>query len=499
MSFAKIEQHIANAKPFESKFARRRMSALVLTSLAAFLAMCFLWSLSIKGFTSRGDLVVNGSKNVDANDMLQELVANEMSEDNLSRHILVATEKAGLGNDDLINRRFEKIRDAFSFKIYKNKNAPEYQLKAGFKGRGSKSERVLVKSILHRIAQKLDGSIGAIGSEAIEEQFVIIQDGIEKMSASRHAQLEDAAVGLQHLDADLSVVFEEVTAIRSLPDPDPVAETQPEAASIDPTALSMMKSLATQLEDLIVQRDQMRANDTISIEQINAVDNDIREVRGEIEDLEDSYPNIYAQQQTIPTMNVSYARDGAVDQSLRSIESLNTDTVREKISSVQESIRTDAVKQREQVATLRVMSNERKGQGYTVRAISDVKNIPTSGVPTLAHLLVFGLGALTLGSVVAMKFKPELVDRGFGSVDEAEQTLGLPIVGKLPASANLMNDQESGSFNFANGVVSFCEVALFAAFLVVIFLCLVSSGIREAFFDNPLHGLAQIAWMFLGR
>ena len=167
MSFAKIEQHIANAKPFESKFARRRMSALVLTSLAAFLAMCFLWSLSIKGFTSRGDLVVSGSKNVDANDVLQKLVANEIAEENLSRHILVATEQAGAANDDLINRRFEKIREALSFKIFKNKNAPEYQLKAGFKGRGTKSERTLVKSILHQIAHKLDGSSGAIGGEEL--------------------------------------------------------------------------------------------------------------------------------------------------------------------------------------------------------------------------------------------------------------------------------------------------------------------------------------------
>lgn len=499
MSFAKIEQIIANAKPFEAKFTRRRMSALILTSLAAFLSACFLWSLSIKGFTSHADMIVNCSKNANAEQVLQRMVHEELTEENLSRHILVASEKAGIENDDVINRRFDSIIKAFRFNIYKNKNQPEYQLKAGFKGRGSKGEQVLVKSILHRIAQKLDNSGGAIDNIGeIEDQYARIQNEIEKMSASRHAQLEDATAQLQHLDVDLSVVYEEVTAIRSLPDP--VAQTQEApSTSIDPTALSMMKSLAQQLEDLLDERDRMQANDTVTIDHMNAVDNDIREVRGEIEDLEDNYPEMYTQTQRVPTMNVSHARDGAIDQALRSIESLNTDSVREKISTVQQTIRTDAVAQREQVATLRTLTNDSIGESYSVRDISEVKNRPTEGIPSLAHLLMFGFGSLALGSVVALNFRPELVDRGFESVDEAEQTLGLPVVGKLPAATNLLDTDGRTKTSIANRVVSFCEIALFAAFLVVIFLCFISPSIREAFFVNPLHGLAQIAWMFMGR
>ena len=499
MSFAKIEQNIANAKPFESKFTRRRMSALILTSLAAFLTMCFLWSLSIKGFTSHGDMIVSGSKNANLEQVLQNMVHEELKEENLSRHILVASEKAGIENDDVINRRFESIVKAFRFNIYKNKNLPEYQLKAGFQGRGSQGEQVLVKSILHRIAQKLDSSNGGINNiGAIENQYARIQDGIEKTSASRHAQLEDATNQLQHLDADLSVVYEEVTAIRSLPEP--TLQTQQVLSdSIDPTVLSMMKSLAQQLEELLEERTQMQVNDSVTIEQLNAVDNDIREVRGEIEDLEDSYPDMYVQKQVVPSMNVSHARNGAIDQALHSIESLNTDSVRQQLSAVQQTIRSDAVNRREQVATLRSLTNESVGQNYSVRDISEVRNRPTDGVPSLAHLLLFGLGALTIGSVVAMNYRPELVDRGFESVGEAEETLGVPVVGELSAATSLLEGGQRETTSIANRVVSFSEIGLFAAFLVVIFLCFISPNIRGAFFENPLHGLAQIAWMFMGR
>ena len=131
-----------------------------------------------------------------------------------------------------------------------------------------------------------------------------------------------------------------------------------------------MKSLAEQLESLLAERDSLSTDETASVGQINAVENDIREVRGEIEDLEARYPEALVRKQTIPTLNVSHAKDGAIDQALRSIESLDTHTVRTKIVDVQTAIRSDAVQQREDVATLRMLTGKNVGANYTVREVS---------------------------------------------------------------------------------------------------------------------------------
>ena len=497
MPFAKIENLIGGAKPFEAKFMRRKISAMLLTAFAAFLTMCFVWAFYNSGFRSHGEVVINCSKDAPAPELLQRLVSEEMEDENLSRHILVASEKAGIENDDVINRRFPKIRESFEFKISKHNTLPEYQLSAGFDGHGSAGERVLLKSIMHRIASKIEGETqGNVGPE-INQQYTRIQGNIETMAASRHAELEDANQNLQHLDADLSVVFEEVASIRSLPDP--VAEVEPPAEfAVDPTALSLMKSLAEQLESLLAERDSLSTDETASVGQINAVENDIREVRGEIEDLEARYPEALVRKQTIPTLNVSHAKDGAIDQALRSIESLDTHTVRTKIVDVQTAIRSDAVQQREDVATLRMLTGKNVGASYTVREVSAVKHSPKN-TPTGGHLLLFSLASLAIGSVVSTYFRPEMLDQGFDSAEHAGATLGVPVVGQISAPGNPFEVDEGKSTNLANRVVWFSEVLLFAFLLVVIFLCFANNGIREAFFENPLHGVARIAWMFLGR
>jgi len=497
MPFAKIENLIGGAKPFEAKFLRRKISAMLLTAFAAFLAMCVLWAFSNSGFRSHGEVVINCSKDAPAQKVLQQLVSEEMADDNLSRHILVASEKAGIENDDVINRRFPEIREAFEFKISKHNTLPEYQLSAEFDGHGSDGERVLLKSIMHRIAQKIEDQSQEMSAPEVDQQYTLIQGNIEKMAASRHAELEDANQNLQHLDADLSVVFEEVASIRSLPDP--VAEAEPQAEfDVDPTALSLMKSLAEQLESLLAERDLLSTNESSSISQMNAVENDIREVRGEIEDLEASYPDALVRKQSIPALKVSHAKDGAIDQALRSIESLDTHTVRTKIDDVQTAIRSDAVQQREDVATLRMLTGMSGVSSYTVREVSPVKHSPKN-IPTGGPLLLFGLAALAIGSVVSTYFRPEMLDQGFESAEHAGATLGIPVVGQISAPGNPFEITKTNSPNLANRVVWFSEILLFAFLLVVIFLCFTNNGIRQAFFENPLHGVARIAWMFLGR
>lgn len=497
MPFAKIENLIGGAKPFETKFLRRKISAMVLTAVAAFLTMCIVWAFYNSGFHSHGEMVINCSKEAPAHEVLQRLVSEEMEDENLSRHILVVSEKAGIENDDVINRRFPKIRDAFEFKISKHNTLPEYQLAGAFDGHGSEGERLLLKSIMHRIGKKIEGETQSIAGPEVDQQYTRIQGNIERMAASRHAELEDATQNLQHLDADLSVVFEEVSSIRSLPDP--VAEVeQPSEYEVDPTALALMKSLAEQLESLLAERDLLNTSESSSVSRINAVENDIREVRGEIEDLEASYPEALVKKQNIPTMNVSHVKDGAIDQALRSIESLDTHTVRTKIGDVQTAIRSDAVQQREDVATLRLLTDKNIAASYTVREVSPVKHSPKN-TPSGGHLLLFGLASLALGSVVSTYFRPEMLDQGFDSAEQAGALLGVPVVGQISAPGNPFEVNESRTTNLANRIVSFSEILLFAFLLVVIFLCFANNGIRQAFFENPLHGVARIAWMFFGR
>jgi hypothetical protein len=435
MSNAQLENLISQNKPYQAFFMRRKLNAFILSTLAAFVLMCLAWTASIKGFDSLACILIDCNGETEPEHVLQQLVSEEMSDESLAQHILIASEKAGIQNDDILNRQFDRIREAFDFQIRKRKGAPEYQLSAQFSGNGSEGEQLLLKSVVSSLTQKLESARPINeNSELVDQQYQKIQRNIEQFAGNRQSQLEATDQSVQHLDADLSLVHQQVENLRSLPSMQSDAQTR-----IDGTSGS------------------------------------------------------------VSIINVSHLRDTAIDGTLDSIVALDTDTIHTQLGEINHSIRSDAIQQREDIATLRVLSENVSNDGFDIRSVSSIRNVPDGGVPSNAQLMLIGFIAVALGSVVATYYRPESMDRGFESTESAESVLGTPVIAKIPGHGNPANRRAKPSLEISNRIVQWSEIALFTVALVVIFICFMNPNIRETFFENPFHGLAKVAWLFFAK
>ena len=435
MSNAQLGNLISQNKPYQAFFMRRKLNAFVLSSLAAFILMCLAWTFSVQGFDSLACIIIDGNGETDPEHVLQRFVSEEMSNESLAQHILIAGDKAGIQNDDILNRRFDDIRQAFDFQIRKRKGAPEYQLSVQFSGNGSEGEQMVLKSVVSSITQKAKSAPPMNeNTELVDQQYQKIQRNIELFAANRQAQLEQTDQLVQHLDADLSLVYQQVEQLRSLP--------------------SMQSDAQTRIDG---------PSGSVSI------------------------------------INVSHLRDTAIDGTLDSIVALDTDTIHSNIGEINHSIRSDAIQQREDIATLRVLSDNVADDRFDIRSVSDVRNIPNGGVPSNAQLMLIGFIAVALGSVVTTYFRPELLDRGFESTESAENVLGTPVIAKILSNGKQGDNHAQRPLAISNHIVQWSEIALFTVALVLIFICFLYPNIRETFFENPFHGLTKVAWLFFAK
>ena len=134
---------------------------------------------------------------------------------------------------------------------------------------------------------------------------------------------------------------------------------------------------------------------------------------------------------------------------------------------------------------------------FSVRKVSAQLPTPVNGSPKLPHIILLSAISGFLATVVTIAFRP-LESRGFENIASVVQKLGVPVVATLgDASEDVSNyGSSSGQAPWANRIVSFAELILFALTIVAISFCVLNPEIRAAFADNLFHGFARIAWMF---
>ena len=135
--------------------------------------------------------------------------------------------------------------------------------------------------------------------------------------------------------------------------------------------------------------------------------------------------------------------------------------------------------------------------GNSLLAIGDVSKVATQAdgaQPGLIAIVIALITSLGLAGVVAWHLDP-FADRGFQSVTEIEDTLGVPVVAQMKSADNSPSET---SFGWANRVTEVTATLLFAILVAVIGFSLIDSTIRTSFIQSPYEGLTRIVQIFMG-
>ena len=135
------------------------------------------------------------------------------------------------------------------------------------------------------------------------------------------------------------------------------------------------------------------------------------------------------------------------------------------------------------------------GAIFSVREVRSKSMEPIGCNPKWPSLILLGIFSGLLGVAVAFNFHP-FEEKGFQNVSSIASHLGIPVAATLNSELSTEESDTPEVSPWANTVVSYAELFLFAITIVVLGFCLINSEIREAFTDNLFHGFSRIFWMF---
>ena len=226
---------------------------------------------------------------------------------------------------------------------------------------------------------------------------------------------------------------------------------------------------ASSSEDLVAQSAELTAKAYSMIDNLNAVSN--------------ANPNMDNTSST-SFMNVSHSRQTA-DSTVATAES--AEKLRETVG---------------QLSTLVQDANQRAassgGVAFSIREVQAKPMTPIGAVPSFPNMVMLATLAGMLGTIVTVAYRP-FDDRGFENVDSISSKLGVPVLATIPKQyPGGSHPSENNETPFANRLVGYAELALFAITIVVIGFCILNPNIRQAFAENLYHGFARIFWIFRG-
>ena len=135
------------------------------------------------------------------------------------------------------------------------------------------------------------------------------------------------------------------------------------------------------------------------------------------------------------------------------------------------------------------------GSTFSVREVRSLAMKPIGCNPKLPHIIMLGLLSLMVGTAVAYNFRP-LDSKGFESEYSIPSKLGIPVAARLNSRLSAKTNDEEELQHWANALVGYAELFLFATTIIVLGFCLINEEVRNAFTDNLFHGFSRIFWMF---
>ena len=98
------------AKPYENFFQRKRFFAFLTVAITSFCALCFFSALSISEFETSSFLNVSGQAD-QPESILQDMIANEITDENLRSHLEAAFQNSDIVNQELDGVDFQAVRE----------------------------------------------------------------------------------------------------------------------------------------------------------------------------------------------------------------------------------------------------------------------------------------------------------------------------------------------------------------------------------------------------
>ena len=147
-----------------------------------------------------------------------------------------------------------------------------------------------------------------------------------------------------------------------------------------------------------------------------------------------------------------------------------------------------------------LVDSEKMTGGARPSAGGRVSSVPINGIPNRGQIMMLGILAAAIGSVVASNYRP-FAARGFANVGRLATLLRIPVVATLPITAgSALTDLHNQRFGlpWANWFVHGAKAVLFGLLLLVVGFCLINQEVRQAFLENPFHGFAKMVWVFVG-
>lgn len=484
---------IANElKPYEKAFIWKRISAFLTTSMALFCLMSLLTSTSIKEFTTTTKLQIH-SDMANTHSHVKTIIEEQTSDQQLSNFVAAAASNADLiANADIATHNLAVIRDSLGIQLSGEQDQRRFILSIQYRGKGTDCEKYLTRNFAQALARRLDSRLIDVQQQTqLSDLIAKVEDRIRISSDIHYSDLESASANVARINDDLSNLHHAVQNLKSEsgnqynghPDIDP------ERIIASVRTLDQIKTAINQLGSPGIQ---------INMESIEVAFDDMRDHLVGLQ-------NTLAEKQIeghgpIRVVNTSIpSRSSAAGPILGALEAIDTDSLDLELKNLRESVRGNAIKLREGLANVQMASNSLPRGNLIVDSIAKLKTAPIQSGPGLPHLILFSLISCFIGSCIAMSYKPALDSVGFASLDDTTQSLGLPVVATLnqqvdPADQNTKTKR----VGFANTIVRFSEIALFAFLLLIILLCIVQSDVREAMFANPFYGLSKISSFFFG-
>jgi len=154
----------------ESTQSRRRWVAFLITTAAAFVLLCSLWPLSIKGFRSSTALKIDRSVDKSDEQLREELsqaVLAETGDEQLQSAIEEIEKSGNLRSGKIEYRDFQTMRESLRIGLFEDQSARHYRI--AYEGEGGSDERQLVDMLTYRVAKRLNLQTGS--SENLGESF----------------------------------------------------------------------------------------------------------------------------------------------------------------------------------------------------------------------------------------------------------------------------------------------------------------------------------------
>jgi len=475
---------------------RRRLYAALVLGSAILIVMLVCLSFSVREF--RAVQVIRFSPKAAARGSMDQasleesrqhalqVVREVTSEEELRKLVAIWTNRLNLsvvgGGLDPSQVDYEKLRRRLTFALEVEAKTAGVTLQLGYTGRGNLEERAFLKLFSERVAEGLR----TWGSP---------QDGQLAELRAAHARWTEGeqklAFTARELQDELERVTQPLVRLQTFPLEQLQAAVPAAGKKDEPFADSRRGLLEEKLSKLVEQRDALLREFPESHPEVLAVRREQEQVQLEIMEAEQAAPKRISNQfvQASFPSQPAVTTNAAGEELKQLITAVNPGplaTALERLQLEQNAMLENARQQQQVISSLLSMEPRLEV------ALSEGQ-VSVFGALTAVNLMWAMLASMVLGGVIASRFDVWSFDRGFENSRAAQESLAVPVFswnGELPAAASKAPATASAR------ILKLSEIILFTTLLVVAGMMLIDPEYRVAVWENPLHLIARLLWMW---